>query len=105
MHVSYRIIAEDNKEVITVHNATVHIPYKDGEGNFITVWQPNNKYVYTFKITKESTGTTNPGGVIDPTDPTPSTTKSLYPIVFDNATIEDFTEVAPETVVSENTNY
>jgi hypothetical protein len=105
MHVSYRIIAEDNQEVITVHNATVHIPYKDSSDKLITVWQPNNKYVYTFKITKNTTGTTNPGGVIDPTDPTPSTTKSLYPIVFDNATIEDFTEVAPETVVSENTNY
>ena len=105
MHVSYRIIAEDNQEVITVHNATVHIPYKDASDNFITVWQPNNKYVYTFKITKNTTGTTNPGGEIDPTDPTPSTTKSLYPIVFDNATIEEYTEVAPETVVSENTNY
>lgn len=99
MHVSYRIIAEDNQEVITVHNATVHIPYD------VTAWKSNTKYTYTFKITKESTGTTNPGGAIDPTDPTPSTTKSLYPIVFDNATIEDFTEVAPETVVSENTNY
>ena len=105
MHVSYRIIAEDNQEVITVHNATVHIPYKDASDNFITVWQPNNKYVYTFKITKNTTGTTNPGGEIDPTDPTPSTTKSLYPIVFDNATIEEYTVVAPETVVSENTNY
>ena len=105
MHVSYRIIAEDNQEVITVHNATVHIPYKDASNNFITVWQPNNKYVYTFKITKNTTGTTNPGGEIDPTDPTPSTTKSLYPIVFDNATIEEYTVVAPETVVSENTNY
>ena len=99
IHVSYRIIAEDNKEVITVHNATVHVPYTE------TAWEANTKYTYTFKITKNTTGTTNPGGEIDPTDPTPSTTKSLYPIVFDNATIEDFTEVAPETVVSENTNY
>lgn len=104
VHVSYRIIAEDNKEQITVHNATVHIPYD------VTAWAPNTKYTYTFKITKDSTGTTdpNPGDSdkkIDPTNPTPSTTKSLYPIVFDNATIENYTEVAPETVVSENTNY
>ena len=99
IHVSYRIIAEDNQEVITVHNATVHVPYTE------TAWKANTKYTYTFKITKNTTGTTNPGGEIDPTDPTPSTTKSLYPIVFDNATIEEYTVVAPETVVSENTNY
>lgn len=107
MHVSYRIIAEDNQEVITVHNATVHIPYKDSSDKLITVWQPNNKYVYTFKITKNTTGTTNPGGVIDPTDPTPSTTKSLYPIVFDNATIEDYTLSASESDLSKEgtTNY
>ena len=88
-HISYRIIAEDNKEVITVHNATVFVPAKDGS-EFIAAWQPNNKYTYTFKITKNSTGTTNPGTEIVPTDPTPSTTKSLYPIVFDGATIEDY---------------
>lgn len=89
-HISYRIIAEDNQEVITVHNATVHVPYKDNSDNLITVWQPNVKYTYSFKITKNSTGTTNPGTEINPTDPTPSTTKSLYPIVFDGATIEDY---------------
>jgi hypothetical protein len=99
IHVSYRIIAEDNQEVITVHNATVHVPYTE------TAWKANTKYTYTFKITKNTTGTTNPGGEIDPTDPTPSTTKSLYPIVFDNATIEEYAVEAPEMVVSENTNY
>ena len=99
MHVSYRIIAEDNQEVITVHNATVHIPYD------VTAWKSNTKYTYTFKITKESTGTTNPGGTIDPTDPTPSTTKSLYPIVFDNATIEEFLNEEPKTVISNGTDY
>lgn len=99
IHVSYRIIAEDNQEVITVHNATVHVPYTE------TAWKANTKYTYTFKITKNTTGTTSPEGEIDPTNPTPSTTKSLYPIVFDNATVEEYTEVAPETVVSENTNY
>ena len=107
MHVSYRIIAEDNQEVITVHNATVHIPYKDSSDKLITVWQPNNKYVYTFKITKNTTGTTKPVGVIDPIDPTPSTTKSLYPIVFDNATIEDYTLSASDSDLSKEgtTNY
>ncbi len=104
-HISYRIIAEDNKEVITVHNATVHVPVSgaaktgtstspltDQASVLITAWQPNVKYTYTFKFTKNSTGTTNPETPINPTDPTPSTTKSLYPIVFDAATIEDYTE-------------
>ena len=120
-HVSYRVIAEDNKEVITVHNATVHVPYTGavktgGPGateaesttdanTLITVWQPNVKYTYTFKITRGSTGTTDPGTVIDPTNPEPSTTKSLYPIVFDAATIEDFTTNYSVYEISKETSY
>ena len=111
-HISYRIIAEDNKEVITVHNATVHVPVsgtateKGTSATYpITAWKPNVKYTYTFKFTKNSTGTTNPTTNIDPTDPTPSTTKSLYPIVFDAATIDDFTTNFSEHIVSEGTNY
>ncbi len=107
-HVSYRIIAEDNKEVITIHNATVFVPAKgsatvDGTvttDEYITVWRPNVKYTYTFKITRGSTGTTNPDTTIDPTDPTPSTKKSLYPIVFDAATIEEFTTNDSEYEIS-----
>ena len=113
-HISYRIIAEDNKEVTTIHNATVHVPYKgtasaaDGTktaDQFITVWRPNVKYTYTFKITRNSSGTTNPDTDIDPTSPTESDTKALYPIVFDAATIEDFTTNYSEYTVSEDTNY
>lgn len=118
-HISYRIIAEDNGEVITVHNATVHVPVKGtvadgttdtpisgGTEYYITAWQPNVKYTYTFKFTKNSTGTTNPDGSdIDPTDPTPSTTKSLYPIVFDAATIEDYTTNYSTYEVSNGTAY
>lgn len=114
-HISYRIIAEDNKEVTTIHNATVHVPYKgkasatDGgtlvDDQFITVWQPNVKYTYTFKFTVNSTGTTDPAEDIDPTDPTPSDTKSMYPIVFDYATIDDYTLNFSEYIVSEGTNY
>ena len=114
-HVSYRIIAEDNKEVITVHNATVHVPYTgkakignataETDGNLITVWQPNVKYTYTFKITRNSNGTTNPATTIDPTSPSVDDTVSLYPIVFDNATIEDYTDNASEYSISEGTNY
>ena len=125
-HVSYRIIAEDNKEVITVHNATVHVPVTgtvvsnnetdpvtpsndthvaSGSNYYITAWQPNVKYTYTFKITKNSTGTTNPTTTIDPTDPTPSSIKSLYPIVFDAATIDDYSVNYSEYTVSEGTSY
>lgn len=126
-HVSYRIIAEDNGEVTTVHNATVHVPvkgaikandetnpatpstdtddHKDGTDYYITAWQPNVKYTYTFKITRNSTGTTNPDTAIDPTDPTPNPTVSLYPIVFDFATIDDYTTNYSEYTVSEGTAY
>ena len=101
-HISYRIIAEDNNEVITVHNATVFVPAKDDSGNYIAAWQPNNKYTYTFKITKNSTGTTDPETPINPIDPTTSTKKGLYPIVFDGATVEDYDPTnIPETVISE----
>ena len=111
-HVSYRVIAEDNGEVTTVHNATVHVPVSGTatEGGVsgtypITAWKSNTKYTYTFKITKNTAGTTNPDTDIDPTDPTPGDKKALYPIVFDQATIADYTENVSEYVVSEGTNY
>jgi hypothetical protein len=114
-HVSYRIIAEDNKEVTTVHNATVHVPvYGTATGNDastqveskypITAWQPNVKYTYTFKITRNSNGTTNPDTPIDPTSPSVDDTVALYPIVFDAATIDDYTENFSEYTVSEETS-
>ncbi len=86
-HVTYRIICEDNKEVITVHDAKVHVPYTN------TTWAAGNRYIYTFNITRDSKGSTNPGTTIDPQNPTPQTDKALFPIVFDGCTIEDFTEV------------
>ena len=128
-HVSYRIIAEDNGEVTTVHNATVHVPvtgtiqsstydhnsteassndtddHKSGSDYYITAWQPNVKYTYTFLITKNSNGTTNPDGEIDPTDPDVDPHVALYPIVFDAATIEDYTTNYSEYTISEGTGY
>ena len=88
-HVSYKLIAEDNGEEITVKDARVYVPAKSGS-DFIAAWQPNTKYTYTFKITESSTGSTSPA---DPTitDPTVPTTPQVYPIVFDGATIEDYT--------------
>ena len=88
-HVSYKLIAEDNGEEITVKDARVYVPAKSGS-DFIAAWQPNTKYTYTFKITESSTGSTSPA---DPTitDPTVPPTPQVYPIVFDGATIEDYT--------------
>lgn len=111
IHISYRIIAEDNNEVVTVHNATVFVPASgklndtDNGETQIAAWQPNKKYTYTFMITKNTTGTTNPGTKIDPTDPTPSGIKALFPIVFDQATIEEYKDVNYNPVISEGTNY
>lgn len=106
-HVSYRIISDDNNEVTTVHNATVFVPATSTTTptSCIAAWQPATRYIYTFKITKNSTGTTNPNDNIDPTDPTPSSTKSLYPIVFDEVTIEDYTDSNSDHNISEGTKY
>ena len=114
-HISYRLIAEDNKEVITVHNATVHIPYKDSSDKLITVIRNLAKFADEYKalptlafthfqpaFTTNSSGTTNPTTAIDPTDPTPSTVSSLYPIVFDSATIDDYSVNSSEYVVEKN---
>lgn len=91
-HVSYKLIAEDNGEEITVHNARVYVPAKNGS-EFIAAWQPNTKYTYTFKITKDSKGTTDPDDTtIDITKPDVPATPTVYPIVFDGATVEDYTE-------------
>ncbi len=89
-HVSYKLIAEDNGEEITVHNARVYVPAKSGS-EFIAAWQPNTKYTYTFKITKDSKGTTNPvDPEIDITNPTVPADPTVYPIVFDGATVVDY---------------
>lgn len=106
-HVSYRIISDDNKEVTTVHNATVFVPATSTTTptSCIAAWQPATRYIYTFKITKNSTGTTDPTPNINPQDPTPSTTKSLYPIVFDEVTIEDYTDSNSDHNISEGTKY
>lgn len=89
-HVSYKLIAEDNGEEITVNDARVYVPAKSGS-EFIAAWQPNTKYTYTFKITKDSKGTTNPDDTtIDITKPDVPATPTVYPIVFDGATVVDY---------------
>ena len=95
-HVTYKLTAEDTKETITVRNATVHVPYT------ACTWTSNNSYTYIFKITKNSTGTTESNPTIDPSDPNPSTDKALYPIIFDECTIENWTEVDSEHNINDN---
>ena len=86
-HVSYELEAEDNHEKIIVHDARVFVP-----ANMVT-WEPNKRYIYNFKFTTNSTGTTDPQGTINYTDPTVPATSTVYPIVFDGATIEEYENV------------
>lgn len=93
-HVSYTLKAKDNGETITIHDARVFVPASTTSGStttYIAAWQPNTIYTYTFKITTDATGSTNPNDpVIDITNPTVPPTKALYPIVFDGATVVDY---------------
>ena len=89
-HVSYTLTAKDNGETITVHDARVFVPAKDASDNFVAAWQPNTIYTYTFKITKNTTGTTSDTTNPDITTPDVPSDPALYPIVFDGATIEDY---------------
>ena len=93
-HVSYKLIAEDNGEEITVKNARVYVPAKCGS-DFIAAWQPNTKYTYTFKITENSTGSTDPT-IPNIDEPDVPDNPTVYPIVFDGATIEDYTPNAQD---------
>ena len=82
-HVSYKLTAEDTGETITVNNATVHVPANSVQ------WLSNTHYTYFFKITKNSTGSTDGSVIQDYNNPTPGT-QALYPIIFDNCTVEDW---------------
>ena len=81
-HVTYKLTSEDTGETIIVRNATVHVKYD------YCKWQPNYVYTYIFKITKSSTGSTG-SPVIDPSDPSVGE-QALYPIIFDDCTVEDW---------------
>lgn len=97
-HVSYELTAEDSGERIVVKNATVHVPYE------YCNWKENTHYTYIFKITKNSNGSTDTDPTIDPTDPDVPTDQALYPIVFDNCTVEDWTENESEWEITDDTN-
>lgn len=100
-HVSYELTAEDTNERIVVQNATVHVPY-----NYCN-WEANTHYTYIFKITKNSNGSTDTEPDVNPNDPDVPTVQTLYPIVFDNCTIQDWTENESDWNITENnpTNY
>ncbi len=95
-HVSYELTAEDTGERIVVKNATVFVPAD------YCKWTKNTHYTYIFKITKNSNGSTDEP-TIDPTDPDVPTVQSLYPIVFDNCTVEDWVENDSEWEITDGT--
>ncbi len=87
-HISYNLIAEDNGEVVTVRDARVFVPDTQVR------WQSNTSYTYNFTISQVSSGTTDPTVTPDLADPTVPV-GTVVPIVFDGATIEDYTPNAP----------
>lgn len=96
-HVSYELTAEDTGERIVVKDATVHVPY-----NYCN-WKENTHYTYIFKITKNSNGSTDTNPTIDPNDPDVPTDQALYPIVFDNCTVQDWDENESEWEITDGT--
>lgn len=96
-HVTYMLTAEDSGERITVHNATVHVPYD------YCKWEMNKHYTYIFKITQGTNGSTDNTTTIDPTDPEVPTTPALYPIVFDNCVVADWDEDESEWNITDGT--
>lgn len=88
-HVSF-LLTSTTGETILVKDATVYVPSVNCN------WEANKSYTYVFKITKKATGDTKPGTSIDPNDPNPKTEGALFPIIFDNCTVEDW-EAATES--------
>lgn len=83
-HVTFKLHSTTG-ETILVKDATVHVPGTDCQ------WDPNKQYTYFFKITKNTTGTTEdkPDGEIDPGS-SKVNGQALYPIVFDGCTVEEW---------------
>ena len=88
-HVSF-LLTSTTGETILVKDATVYVP-KDNCN-----WEANKSYTYVFKITKNTSGKTEADPSIDPNDPQPRTEDALFPIIFDNCTVEDW-EAATES--------
>lgn len=95
-HVSYELISTTG-EKITVNDATVHVD-KD-----YCKWEENKAYTYIFKITTNSNGTTG-SETPKPTDPSVPTETALYPIVFDNCTVEEWVDNESEWEITDAAN-
>lgn len=95
-HVSYELISTTG-EKITVKDATVHVPANYCE------WKENTRYTYIFKITTNSNGTTG-SETPKPTDPSVPTEMALYPIVFDNCTVEEWEDNESEWEITDAAN-
>ncbi len=89
-HVTYKLTSEDTNETIIVRNATVYVPFANEDGTTYCDWKSNYIYKYIFRITKNSTGSTDPGTTIDPTDPSQDDDTALKPIIFDGCTVQDW---------------
>lgn len=85
LHVSYKLIAEDNGEEIIVRDARAFIPADK------VAWESNKAYTYNFTINSSATG--NTAGTVDLTSGDP-TEGGLLPIVFDQPTIVDYENAA-----------
>lgn len=88
-HVTFTLTSETG-ETIQVKDARVFVPKN------YTDWKANNAYTYIFKITKNTSGTTVSDPVIKPYDPTVPG-NALFPIVFDNCVVEDWTTAGNDT--------
>ena len=84
-HCSFILTNEQTHETIKVQDARVHVKAAN------CVWEAGKRYIYVFKITKDATGTTGNPEPIIPGDPRPGE-PALYPIVFDNIKVEDWTD-------------
>lgn len=84
-HISYELTSTTGEKIV-VKNATVFVPEANCE------WEANKAYTYIFKITKGTNGSTDPDTFtsIDPTDVNVPDTDSLFPIIFDGCTVEDW---------------
>lgn len=96
-HVSYELTSTTGEKIV-VKDATVFVPKEYAN------WDANTHYTYNFKITTGGNGSTEANPTIDPNSPNVPTEPSLYPIVFDNCTIEDWKEAEYDPTITPGTN-
>ena len=96
-HVSYELTSTTGERIV-VRDATAFVPVE------YTNWVKNTHYTYIFRITKDSNGYTepeDPNNPIDPNDPKVDEEEALYPIIFDNCTVEEWIENTSDYDISE----